>query len=229
MASPSVGRLRRARRTCIGGRLRTNAKQPNALPTGPNQQRDGGLRREEAPQQVNLLCTRQIIQKRALRNRERLTVAAGILPCSRVIRSAKHLQIVTMGLQGAFVSGPPPRLLSSSQPLRCSSWTPLPTGPLRVSVPPQRRPSSLQMGLFGLGLPEVAVIAGIGILVFGPSKIAELGKDLGGVAGSVKKATSEFQDAMSESLAEADREIEAKKTARVESQEQKDGESTRTT
>lgn len=67
------------------------------------------------------------------------------------------------------------------------------------------------MGLFGLGLPEVAVIAGIGILIFGPGKIAEMGKDLGGVAGSVKKASSEFQEAMSESLAEADREIEERK------------------
>lgn len=73
------------------------------------------------------------------------------------------------------------------------------------------------MGLFGLGLPEIAVIAGIGILIFGPSKIAELGKDLGGVAGSVKKATSEFQDAMQESLAEADREIEKKKLAKTKS------------
>lgn len=73
---------------------------------------------------------------------------------------------------------------------------------------------TVSMGLFGLGFPEIAVIAGIGILVFGPGKIAEMGKDLGGVAGSVKKATSEFQDAMAESLAEADREIERKKQAK---------------
>jgi sec-independent protein translocase protein TatA len=67
------------------------------------------------------------------------------------------------------------------------------------------------MGLFGLGLPEIAVIAGVGILIFGPSKIATIGKDLGGIAGSVKKATSEFQEAMSDSLADADREIEERK------------------
>lgn len=67
------------------------------------------------------------------------------------------------------------------------------------------------MGLFGLGFPELAVIAAVGIFVFGPSKIAELGKDLGGIAGGVKKATSEFKDAMEESLEEADREIELKK------------------
>lgn len=68
----------------------------------------------------------------------------------------------------------------------------------------------VKMGLFGLGFPELAVIAGIGILIFGPSKIAEMGKDLGGVAGGVKKATAEFKEAVQESLEEADREIERK-------------------
>lgn len=68
------------------------------------------------------------------------------------------------------------------------------------------------MGLFGLGAPELLVIAGVGILVFGPSKIADLGKDLGGIAGGVKKATADFKEAMEESLQEADREIERKKT-----------------
>jgi len=75
---------------------------------------------------------------------------------------------------------------------------------------PQRR-ARVSMGLFGLGFPELAVIAGVGILIFGPSKIAEMGKDLGGFAGGVKKATSEFKEAMEESLEEADREIERKK------------------
>lgn len=67
------------------------------------------------------------------------------------------------------------------------------------------------MGLFGLGIPELAVIAAVGIFIFGPGKIVEMGKDLGGIAGGVKKATSEFKDAMQESLDEADREIERKK------------------
>lgn len=77
--------------------------------------------------------------------------------------------------------------------------------------PSRRQRVAPSMGLFGLGLPEIAVIAGIGILIFGPGKIAEMGKDLGGVAGSVKKASSEFQEAMSDSLADADREIEERK------------------
>lgn len=67
------------------------------------------------------------------------------------------------------------------------------------------------MGFFGLGGPELLVIAGVGILIFGPGKIADLGKDLGGIAGGVKKATADFKDAMEESLQEADLEIERKK------------------
>jgi TatA/E family protein of Tat protein translocase len=82
-----------------------------------------------------------------------------------------------------------------------------------VAAPRARQPARVHMGLFGLGFPEIAVIAGVAALVFGPGKIAELGKDLGGIAGSVKKATVEFQEAMSESLEEADREIEQKKVA----------------
>ncbi|EFN54042.1 hypothetical protein CHLNCDRAFT_25319 [Chlorella variabilis] len=35
------------------------------------------------------------------------------------------------------------------------------------------------MGLFGLGVPELAVIAGVTALIFGPSKLPELGKGLG--------------------------------------------------
>lgn len=78
-------------------------------------------------------------------------------------------------------------------------------------VAPSKRRAMVSMGLFGLGFPEIAVIAAVGIFVFGPSKIAEMGKDLGGIAGGVKKATSEFKDAMQESLDEADKEIEAKR------------------
>jgi len=72
------------------------------------------------------------------------------------------------------------------------------------------------MGLFGLGWGELAVIAAIGVLVFGPSKLTDAGKNLGSLAGTVKKASTEFQDAMQESLAEADRLIDEKKKKDLE-------------
>uniref|UniRef100_A0A7S0BK48 Sec-independent protein translocase protein TatA n=1 Tax=Rhodosorus marinus TaxID=101924 RepID=A0A7S0BK48_9RHOD len=90
---------------------------------------------------------------------------------------------------------------------------------------PRVRPATVPcMGLFGLGFPELLVIGGVTALIFGPNKISELGKSLGSVAGSVKKATSEFQDAMQESLEQADKEIAAQK----ESDSGKEGETKKT-
>jgi sec-independent protein translocase protein TatA len=48
-------------------------------------------------------------------------------------------------------------------------------------------------GLFGLGLPEIAVIAGVAALVFGPSKLPELGKGLGKTVKSFQTAAKEFE------------------------------------
>lgn len=104
--------------------------------------------------------------------------------------------------------------LLSAQSLRDSNFVCSRKRQVRLSS--SRPRSQLSMGLFGLGFPELAVIAGVGIFIFGPSKIAEMGKDLGGLAGGLKKATSEFREAMQESLDEADREIETKKAEKEE-------------
>lgn len=62
------------------------------------------------------------------------------------------------------------------------------------------------MSLFGLVLLELAVVCGIGILILGLSKVVGRGRDLGRVSGSVKTASSEFQETMGESNSEADAE-----------------------
>ena len=49
------------------------------------------------------------------------------------------------------------------------------------------------MNFFGIGLPEMAVIAAIGLLVFGPKRLPELGKTLGKTLRGFQSASQEFE------------------------------------
>ena len=49
------------------------------------------------------------------------------------------------------------------------------------------------MNVFGVGLPELAVIAAIGLLVFGPKRLPELGKTLGRTLKGFQSASREFE------------------------------------
>ena len=49
------------------------------------------------------------------------------------------------------------------------------------------------MNVFGIGLPELAVIAAIGLLVFGPRRLPELGRTLGKTLKGFQSASSEFE------------------------------------
>jgi len=50
------------------------------------------------------------------------------------------------------------------------------------------------MNIFGVGLSEVTVILILALLIFGPKKLPELGKQLGKTLKSLKKASNEFQN-----------------------------------
>ncbi len=49
------------------------------------------------------------------------------------------------------------------------------------------------MNFFGIGLPEMAVIAAIVLLVFGPKRLPELGRTLGRTLKGFQSASSEFE------------------------------------
>ena len=68
------------------------------------------------------------------------------------------------------------------------------------------------MNIFGVGLPEVTVILILALLIFGPKKLPELGKQLGKTFKSLKKASNEFQNEIDQVMNEEDKEKSPKLT-----------------
>ena len=54
--------------------------------------------------------------------------------------------------------------------------------------------------MFGVGLPEMAVIATIGLLVFGPKKLPELGRTLGRTLKGFQAASRQFEQEFSSAM-----------------------------
>jgi len=84
------------------------------------------------------------------------------------------------------------------------------------------------MNIFGVGLPEVTVILILALLIFGPKKLPELGKQLGKTLKSLKKASNEFQNEIDQVINEEDKEespksIESSQTNEID-QEKLDSE-----
>jgi sec-independent protein translocase protein TatA len=70
------------------------------------------------------------------------------------------------------------------------------------------------MNFFGIGLPEMAVIAAIGLLVFGPKRLPELGRTLGRTLKGFQSASSEFEKEFRTAIATV--ETATVETAKVE-------------
>ncbi len=60
------------------------------------------------------------------------------------------------------------------------------------------------MNIFGVGLPEIAVIAAIALVVFGPKRLPDLGRKLGKTLKSLQKASTEFETEIQKAISEED-------------------------
>jgi sec-independent protein translocase protein TatA len=58
------------------------------------------------------------------------------------------------------------------------------------------------MNVFGIGLPEMAVIGALALLVFGPKRLPELGRTLGKTLKGFQSASKEFEREINKAMAE---------------------------
>ena len=60
----------------------------------------------------------------------------------------------------------------------------------------RRNADAIQMGLFGLGTPELMVIAGVALVILGPDKVKDLAKEVGKASAELKQVPEEFAKGM---------------------------------
>ena len=58
------------------------------------------------------------------------------------------------------------------------------------------------MNIFGVGLPEMAVIGAVALLVFGPKRLPELGRTLGKTIKGFQSASREFEREINKAMAD---------------------------
>jgi sec-independent protein translocase protein TatB len=76
-----------------------------------------------------------------------------------------------------------------------------------------------------LGFSETAFLVVLGLLLFGPKKLPEIGRQIGRLMAEFKRASAEFQNQLSDEVRQLEREVEETKqilppmgvTARIES------------
>ena len=68
------------------------------------------------------------------------------------------------------------------------------------------------MNIFGVGLPEMAVIAALALIIFGPKRLPELGRTLGKTLKGFQNASTEFEREIKNAMLESDSPDEVKES-----------------
>ena len=58
------------------------------------------------------------------------------------------------------------------------------------------------MNIFGVGLPEIAVISALALIVFGPKRLPELGRTLGKTLKGLQTASTEFEKEIQKAMSD---------------------------
>ena len=77
----------------------------------------------------------------------------------------------------------------------------------QATLAQSRSAAAPQMGLFGMGGPELAIIAGVALLILGPDQVKSMAKEVGKVSAELKQVPEEFNKGMSA----GQQELEARK------------------
>ena len=77
------------------------------------------------------------------------------------------------------------------------------------------------MNVFGIGLPEMALIMMVALLVFGPKKLPEIGRSLGKAIKGFQDASKEFEDEFKKEAARIEKTVAVPMIATLETPEPK--------
>ena len=72
------------------------------------------------------------------------------------------------------------------------------------------------MNVFGIGLPEMALIMGLALLVFGPKKLPEIGRSLGKAIRGFQEASKEFESEFKKEAEQLEQVVKAPMSATLE-------------
>jgi sec-independent protein translocase protein TatA len=135
--------------------------------------------------------------------------------------SAFHVFLILAALMAseiaAFVPSPSTRTSLLSGPFQSKTPSILTQKNVPAALLRQRRSvTSVQtMGLFGLGLPEIALILVVAVFLLGPQKIGELVKDSGKAAGELADELKNVPDEFKKGLEEGETEARSRKAKTI--------------